>query len=174
MRDCLCYNHFMDLAALKMQMASLLADFPEISLVYLFGSRVTGEIGPLSDYDFAILCDPSLDVLDLQARLQHALTLLLGSNRIDVVILHRAPIELAYHVIAEGALLFQRQSTERIEYEAGVLTRYGDYLPVLRFFRQHLLKGDQDGGRVQRYRQAFERTQRTLGKIKATAKEKPG
>lgn len=32
----------------------VLADFPDISLVYLFGSRVTGQIGPMSDYDLAI------------------------------------------------------------------------------------------------------------------------
>ena len=35
-------------------LSNILSNFPEINLVYLFGSRVTGQIGPMSDYDVAI------------------------------------------------------------------------------------------------------------------------
>jgi predicted nucleotidyltransferase len=32
----------------------ILVDYPNIHLVYLFGSQVTGNLGPMSDYDIAI------------------------------------------------------------------------------------------------------------------------
>jgi hypothetical protein len=46
-----------------------------------------------------------------------------------------------------------------------VMSRYGDYLPVLRALREDVLRGEQDGTRVRRYRAALERTERTLGQI---------
>jgi predicted nucleotidyltransferase len=32
-----------------------LADLPNVNLVYLFGSRVDGWVGPLSDYDLGVV-----------------------------------------------------------------------------------------------------------------------
>jgi len=46
----------------------VVADFPEISLVYLFGSQVTENIGPLSDIDLGVLVDHAAMDLDLQPR----------------------------------------------------------------------------------------------------------
>jgi predicted nucleotidyltransferase len=48
------------------KLQDLLKEFPEISLVYLFGSQVTGETGPMSDYDLAIVED-SQDRFAVQA-----------------------------------------------------------------------------------------------------------
>jgi len=77
---------------------------------------------------------------------------LLKTDKIDVVLLDQAPIELAYHVIAKGRLLFKRDQYGHVEFEARVLGLYGDYLPVLRMFQKEMLRGDPDGKRVQRYR----------------------
>lgn len=35
----------------------LFENYPEIKLVYLFGSQAEGKTGPMSDYDFAIYFD---------------------------------------------------------------------------------------------------------------------
>ncbi len=80
----------------------MVGDSPEILLVYLFGSRVRGEAGPLSDYDFGVLFDRSTDRAGAPARLGSALAAAFGTDRIDVVSLNEAPIELAYAVISEG------------------------------------------------------------------------
>jgi hypothetical protein len=48
-----------------------------------------------------------------------------------------------------------------------VLSRYGDYLPVLRAQRQSILEEGAHDRRVQRYREALGRTERALGKIRA-------
>jgi len=158
----------MTLSDLTGALSTLLADFPSIGLVYLFGSRVTGAIGPLSDYDLAIYDVTNQADIELQARFQHAVMQILATGRIDVVLLNRAPIELAYHVIATGQLLFQKDLYTRVEFEAQVLGMYGDYLPILRLFQQHALYGDPDGKRVQRYREALRRTQRALGEARTS------
>jgi predicted nucleotidyltransferase len=141
----------------------ILEDFPQICLVYLFGSQVSGQVGPMSDYDFGLVVEQKADEITLQAEFRHALVKLLGTDRIDVVILNNAPIELAYHIISTGELLFHREEASRVEFEAQVLGLYGDYLPFLRANKQAILDGDAHEKRIQWYREALRRTQRTTG-----------
>jgi predicted nucleotidyltransferase len=144
---------------------ALLDDFPSIHLVYLFGSQVTGNVGPMSDYDLAILEEGGSgeDELALQARFQYAISKLLMTDRVDVVVINSAPIELAYEITATGTLLYQKDLYTRVEFEAQVLGKHGDYLPILKPFMQQIIQGDAHGKRVQRYREALGRTERTLG-----------
>ena len=157
----------MDIRELKDKLSIILASSEGVHLVYLFGSRVQGSPGPMSDYDLGLLVDPAIDSPPVQARLAHELACALGTDRVDVVLLDRAPIELAYAIIAQGQVLFERDVATRVEYEAQVLSRYGDYLPVLRAQRDDILQGDKHAHRVQRYRAALGRTERTLGQIGA-------
>jgi predicted nucleotidyltransferase len=139
---------------------------PQVGLAYLFGSQVSGAIGPLSDYDLGVLVEqPSADV---RYRLNYALSRVLGADRIDLVLLNNALIELAYAIIAQGRLLYERSLAARVEFEASVLSRYGDYLPVSRQQRQDILEGRRHETQVQRYRKALGRTVRTLAAISAS------
>ena len=140
------------------QLPSVLADFPDIALVYLFGSQVTGQVGPMSDYDLAIFDESRKDDLAVQAEFQHAISKLLDTERVDIVLLNSAPIELAYQIIANGKLLYQRDLYTRVEFESQVLGKYGDYLHTLRSFQHQTLHGEAHGKRVQRYREALRRT----------------
>lgn len=143
----------------------------QVSLAYLFGSRVSGEVGPLSDYDFGVLAaGPSVE---LRYRLGHDLGRLLDAERVDLVFLNQAPVELAFTIIAQGQLLYQQSLVARVEFEAGVLSRYGDYLPILRQQRQDLLEGEQHDTRIRRYRAALGRTVRTLAAIRAAQGREP-
>ncbi|HSV84941.1 MAG TPA: nucleotidyltransferase domain-containing protein, partial [Levilinea sp.] len=160
-----CYNQSMTVEILEQALSNILKDFPEIELVYLFGSQVHGNIGPLSDYDIGIV-ENAPHPLSTHARFQHRLAQLLDTDKIDVVLLDQAPIELAYHVIARGRLLYKIDQFTHVEFEARILGLYGDYLPVLQMFRKEIQQGDPDGKRVQRYREALGRTQRTLSKIR--------
>lgn len=146
----------------------LVSTFPRLSLIYLFGSQVDGKLGRLSDYDFAMLMDHGTTEGNVQAQLTHLLHMGLGGAQVDVVLLNQAPIELAYGVIAQGELLYQRALFTRVEYEAYVMSRYGDYLPVLRAQRAELLKRAHHDTRIQRYRAAFGRTEQTLSQIIST------
>jgi predicted nucleotidyltransferase len=165
-------RHYMDYQQIAQKVSRVLARFPEVKLVYLFGSQADDRRGPLSDYDFGLLVDESSGIPGLRARLAHELGVALGTDRVDVVFLNQAPIELAYAVIAQGKPIHQRDEETRIEYEAQVMARYGDYLPVLRAQREGIRRGGEYAARVQRYREAFGRTERTLGQIRAAQGER--
>lgn len=164
----------MKIQDLREQLEKLAADFPEISLVYLFGSRVRGRTGPQSDYDLGVLCDREGDSPTRRAALEHALAGILNTGRLDVVWLVQAPVELAFAVTSEGKLLYERDMAERVEYEAMVMSRYFDYLPVLRAQRAEILAGGDCNVRIQRYRKALGRTERTLREIRAAQGQKQG
>jgi predicted nucleotidyltransferase len=158
-------------AALKETLASIFRTIQEVRLVYLFGSRVEDSAGPLSDYDFGILFDGEKFSPSLVAEVAHALSKVLETDRVDVVPLNRAPIELGYTVISQGELIYESDTATRVECEAYILGVYGDYLPVLRAQRSDILRGGVDDTRVHRYREAFRRTERTLDEIAAAQRK---
>ncbi|MBI4318848.1 MAG: nucleotidyltransferase domain-containing protein [Chloroflexi bacterium] len=154
-------------------MEAVVSRFPDVALAYLFGSRIGGPVGPESDYDFAVLVEDEHIGVALRARLAHALAVLLGTERVDVVILNRAPIELAHAIIAQGKLVHQRDNLTRVEYEARVMGLYGDYLPILRAQRRDICRGGEHAARVQRYRAALGRAERKIGEIRAAQVKRP-
>ena len=111
----------------------------KITLAYLFGSRVEGKVGELSDYDIAILTGRGV-AGDFRYRFSSSLCRALNTSKVDPIILNSAPIELAYNVISTGKLIYQQSAYERVEFEANTLSRYFDHLPVLRRQRKELLE----------------------------------
>lgn len=152
---------------LKRDIVSVFAEVSEVKLAYLFGSQVEGDSGPMSDFDLGVLLDHAASWSQIRVQLSHSLVHGLNTERIDLVLLNEAPIELAYAVIAQGEAVYQRDVATRVEYEARVMSLYGDYLPVLRAQRRDILRGQGHGTRVQRYRAALGRTERTLSQIRA-------
>lgn len=161
----------MDMRKLTQSLQGFGAAEAAVLLVYLFGSRAVGQAGPGSDYDLGILLDRGQDSPERRARLAHELAVILGTSKIDVVFLNQAPPELAFAVI-QGTLLYERDLASRVEYEARVMSRYCDYLPYLRTQRAEILEGKDHGARVQRYREALGRTERTLREIRAAQGQK--
>jgi len=142
------------------------SQFP-VGLAYLFGSQATGQAGAQSDYDVAVLFDGNVSTDDRYV-LTHQLTELLDTD-VDLVDLARAPIELVYNVIATGQILYEKDRTTRMEFEARTLSMYFDQLPVLRAERRALLeetRDDYDAG-VERYRTALRATERMLAQTRA-------
>jgi hypothetical protein len=111
--------------------------------------------------------------LHVRAELASTLARAVGTERVDVVILNSAPVELAYAVIAQGQTLCEIDAATRVEYEAYVLRRHGDYLPVLRAQRDDILRGDEYGLRVHRHHSALGRAERTLGEIEPASQQGP-
>ncbi|RLG46021.1 MAG: hypothetical protein DRO06_05100 [Thermoproteota archaeon] len=84
-----------------------------VRAAFLFGSRVEGRSGPLSDYDFAILPAPGLERgearLDLISDLVCDLAAELGvrEDLVDVVFLtDELPEELIYRAVLRGIVLY--------------------------------------------------------------------
>lgn len=89
---------------------------------------------------------------------------------VDVILLRDAPIELAYAAIARGICIYQRDTLTRVEFEADVMSRYGDYLPVLQAQKRAILEEFGNDRQVQRYREALRRTEQALEQIRAAQK----
>jgi predicted nucleotidyltransferase len=142
------------------------SQFP-VALAYLFGSQATGRAGAQSDYDLAVLFDCKV-TSDDRYLLTHQLTELLDRD-VDLVDLARAPVELVYNVIATGQILYEKDRTARVEFEARALGLYFDQLPILQAERRSLLEEtqeDYDAG-VERYRTALRATERMLAQTRA-------
>jgi len=121
------------------QLQHLFARREEVLLAYLFGSRVRGRADAASDYDFGVLLRLGADP-DCRYELAHEMGELLEAREVDVVSLREAPVELAYNVICEGRLIYERDRAERIEFEADLMAKYCDFLPVLRQQREDVLR----------------------------------
>jgi hypothetical protein len=110
---------------------------------YLFGSYATGKATKLSDIDIAVLLDETMDrknYLNMKLLLLANLSSCLGTEKIDVVILNEATPDLAYNVIKDGVLLFERQGSkgQQVTFKARTFDRYFDYLPVKKMFSEVL------------------------------------
>lgn len=139
---------------------------PCIDLAYIFGSRADGKVGPISDYDIAVLY-AKLHAPGLRYELAHKLKKKLMTDRVDLLVLNDAPIELRYAVIVSGIVVYEVNVNTRVEYEALTLSIYGDFLYVLRNQREDILKEGNDETGIQRYRAALGKTQRLLEEIRA-------
>lgn len=88
---------------------------------YLHGSRTSGTAGPDSDIDIAAYFD---------GQPPEAFQVLLPAG-VDLVVLNRAPLELAGRIALHGKLLFQRDPGARVVWEATTRKIYLDELPRL-------------------------------------------
>ncbi len=125
----------MDETALKFlkKAECVFESYPEIKLVYLFGSTAREDRGEMSDYDFAVFVDNrnSREVTRLKFRLMDELSRLLGEDKIDLVMLDMTESpELKYEILLEGRLIFEREPY-RLIFEPRVLNEYFDFRSIM-------------------------------------------
>ncbi len=104
--------------------------YPEIKLVYLFGSHAEGKAGPMSDYDFAVYFDEKTlprKRSDIKIKLITDLMGELKTNNIDVVSLNDEldPL-LKYEIISKRKILYEEQPY-RVKLEPTILSQYFDF-----------------------------------------------
>ena len=115
------------------KLLSLFEFYPEIKLVYLFGSRAKNKQGPLSDYDFAIYLDEKEKkrMLDIKLELMDKISRTLKTDKIDIVILNTTESpEIKYNIIKEGKLIFEKELFKVI-IEPKILNEYFDFHSLL-------------------------------------------
>ena len=88
---------------------------------YLHGSRADGTAGPGSDVDIAAYFDGAAP---------QGFEVLFPAG-VDLLVLNRAPLELAGRVALRGTLLFERDPGARVVWEATTRKIYLDELPRL-------------------------------------------
>ena len=148
------------------QLQAYIANQPDVMIAYLFGSRVEERAAPESDYDIAAVMQAK-PVPARRFELASELSRMLNGRPVDLVVLNDAPVELSYAVVASGRCLFERELATRVEFEAEVLSRYGDLLPMLREQRRELIQGGSYESGVRRNRAALGQTERVLAEIRA-------
>ncbi|MDP3697187.1 MAG: nucleotidyltransferase domain-containing protein [Candidatus Taylorbacteria bacterium] len=116
------------------KLTPLFDSFPEVKLVYFFGSKSNGNGGPLSDYDFAVYLAESdrKKRFDLKLNLMTELSRALGTDAVDVVIFNdtESP-ELKYGIIHEGRVIYEKEPY-RVLVEPRILNDYFDFIYGLR------------------------------------------
>jgi len=108
--------------------------YPEIKLVYLFGSRAEGKEGPMSDYDFAVYFDEktsSEKQFNIKLRLMGDLSDEFKTDKIDVVVLNdKLDPLLKYEIISKRKILYEEQPY-RVNVEPLILSQYFDFYTFL-------------------------------------------
>ena len=122
----------------------------QIVAFYLFGSYAAGRPTPLSDIDIAVLFDNTIkkdNLFDEKLCLLVELSIIFGTDNLDLVILNEAPAGLGYRIIKNGKLLFLRNEAKEqfICFKARLLDRYCDYRPVQDFFAKGITKRIREG-----------------------------
>lgn len=126
-----------------------LAPRQEVLEAYLFGSRAMGRAQPHSDIDIAVYVDAPRaadEGYGYAAELTAHLMAALGSNKIDVVVLNRAPPVLYHRVLRDGRRILARDLRAATTREGYALSRYCDYLPQLAKIEAARRAGDRPAG----------------------------
>ena len=114
-----------------------------IAAAYLYGSQANGTAGVFSEIDIALLADkclPPAAYLNVELELQAELGRLLGSERVEVRIINQAPLAFKGQVAMEGILLYSRDETARVDFEAGTRLQYMDFYPTLKYLQAAYLE----------------------------------
>jgi hypothetical protein len=119
----------------------VLAEFQEIEFAYLFGSFLNKDI--FNDIDLAFYV--SIDFNQYNSMKYSLKVGRLIEKKIkpryefDTKILNHAPILFQYEIIRTGKVIFSRNKTKRIRYEAMVLSNYLDYKETSDWFDKKFL-----------------------------------
>jgi len=108
--------------------------YPQIKLVYFFGSRAQKKEGPLSDYDFAFYLEEKdkKKISEIQFELIDKISRVLKTNKVDVIVLNlvESP-ELKYNIIKEGKLIYEK-TPFKVLIEPKILQEFFDFQIMLK------------------------------------------
>ena len=115
-----------------------------IAVLYLFGSRAQGLATAHSDYDFGILLENPSVIKDESMNLYQKIYELLQEEvkdkvNMDIVFLDRSPMQLRYHVIRYGQVLYDGNPMKRGRFMEQTLEEHADFEPYRPLFEKSIL-----------------------------------
>lgn len=143
-------NRQINSANLLSRLKKLFQDDEDIVIAYLFGSYASGKVGPLSDIDLALLLNHSASPSTYSDKVLHyvsKISKILDSDKLDLVILNRAPLGLQYEIVKKGRIIYCRDEEEKINYRIKIQNLYLDFKPFEDEYIQHLAQKIKEVGR---------------------------
>ncbi len=120
--------------ALRTLVIRVLARYPAVQAVYLFGSHADGRASEQSDLDLGVVGVPELlgpDRLSMLADFVSG-----GIDRVDLVFLDQADLVMRFEAVRKNCLLFLRPDFEHGTYVSRILREYFDFEPYLNYQRR--------------------------------------
>jgi hypothetical protein len=131
---------------IKVHLSKVLMNKLGIKTVFLFGSQAQKLSGPLSDYDFGVLLKNSsiLKTRSLRNRIYSKLYDTISSQinklvNIDIVFLDEMPLQLKYHVIKDGVILYTDKQSSVFDFKEKVMMEHCDFAPLRKEFHDAIL-----------------------------------
>jgi len=112
-----------------------------ILLAYLYGSRARGDADEDSDYDIALLYGRPIGVMEeVEMAVRIADRLKIPADRVDLLILNKAGVDLAMRVIREGKPIYVADEDFRHRYEAHITIEYLDLNDLMDIYLSRAMK----------------------------------
>jgi len=125
-------------------------NYPYIASAYLYGSHVSGKVTPESDVDIAVLLKSNApygrELLHEEDYLAYQLARALGVKEVDLIDLNKKGILFQHNILRTGILIYDSDPAFRIKFETGVIIRFCDFEPTLRYIEKRQLQS-----RIERY-----------------------
>ncbi|WP_227762725.1 type VII toxin-antitoxin system MntA family adenylyltransferase antitoxin [Zhaonella formicivorans] len=109
------------------------SEIPAVLAVFLFGSYGTEKQTVLSDIDFAVFFNKNIGLSEEMAILAK-LSAFLGTDRVDLVNLNKAPLSIQFRAIVEGKIIYEKDYIATCDYIEKVIGQYQDYAIDLHCF----------------------------------------
>ena len=100
-----------------------------VELAYLYGSTAEKKEGKLSDIDIGVYLNDKLDKnerFNLRLKLLSDLSLLLKTDKVDLVIINDTQVALNFEIIKANSPIFIRNREKKIELEQKIMSKYLD------------------------------------------------
>ena len=139
------YSHTMktNIEVLKAVITRVLARYPAVQAVYLFGSHADGCANAQSDLDLGVVGSPEVLALDRVSMLAEFVNE--GFDRVDLVFLDQADLVVRFEAVRRNCLLFRTPEFDHGSYVSRNLREYFDFEPYLKTQRlalkERLLSG---------------------------------
>lgn len=119
-----------------------LGDRPDVSFAYLFGGLATGRRTPSSDVDVAVFLAEGTDPVEAKLEILGELMRILGTERVDLVVLNSAPLSLRGRILAARKVLADNLPFERHKFESLTQREFFDFaVRERRLLRRRYLDG---------------------------------
>jgi len=126
---------------LQIKIYDFLKEMPEITVAFLFGSQITGNISPHSDIDIALLFKenfrPSPDYL---LQIQDGLVSKLKGN-VDIVNLNQASPIIKMQVLRKGEKILEKDHKAYLHFFVRTINEYDDLKKVRSVNEKNILRG---------------------------------